>query len=462
MSAPTEKQLAPQHESQPPPTATDESRSEDEKYTTDVESGEPRASSVPAGPPPFQPPPGMAPADFPDGGLTAWAVCAGAWCCLFASFGWITCIGVFQTYYQQNQLKEYTASDVAWIPSVEIFVMQLGAPFCGKIFDGYGPRYLLIFGTIVHVFGIMMASLGKEYYQLFLAQSICSAMGAACLFYGGMNSVMTWFFKRRALATGIAASGSSLGGVIMPIMINKLLPRIGFGWTMRALAFMLLGLLIVANLTVKSRLTHTPRPWKVWDFFVPLKDPKFALLAVGSFFFFWGLFIPINFITLYGQYNGMSNSFAFYQIAILNAGSVFGRIIPGWAGDHFGKFNVTILTSALSVIFTLALWIPAHNNASITAFAALYGIVSGSFVSMISPLVAQISDIRQIGVRVGTCFMIFSVAALTGNPIAGALLKADNGGYVGVQVFTGVVMAVGTVLLIVARHMQVGLSLKKV
>ena len=108
------------------------------------------------------------------------------------------------------------------------------------------------------------------------------------------------------------------------------------------------------------------------------------------------------------------------------------------------------------------MWIPAQHNASITAFAVLYGIVSGSFVSMISPLVAQISDIRQIGVRVGTCFMVFSLAALTGNPIAGALINADNGGYLGLQIFTGVVMAVGTVLIAASRHLQVGVSMKKV
>ncbi|RDW63804.1 hypothetical protein BP6252_11349 [Coleophoma cylindrospora] len=458
----SEKQLAPEQASSPShhseSTTNELPQSEAGKEAIDEEAAVPK----PAGPPPFKPPPGMAPADFPDGGLTAWAVCAGAWCCLFASFGWITCIGVFQTYYQEHQLKNYSPSEVAWIPSVEIFIMQMGAPFCGKVFDGYGPRYLLLFGTVVHVFGIMMASLGKTYYQIFLAQSVCSAMGAACLFYGGMNSVMTWFFKRRALASGIAASGSSLGGVIMPIMINKLLPQIGFGWTMRAIAFMFLGLLIFANITVKSRLSHTPRSWKMWDFIVPLKDPKFALLAVGSFFFFWGLFIPINFISLYGQKHGMSTNFAAYQIAILNAGSVVGRILPGWAGDHFGKFNVTIITCLLSVIFTLALWIPASTNASITAFAVLYGIVSGTFVSMISPLVAQISDIRQIGVRVGTCFMIVSLAALTGNPIAGALINADNGGYLGAQIFTGVVMTVGTILIASSRQMQAGAIFKKV
>ena len=199
----------------PPDAHNPSSSSEDEKETIqDLEHG---ATPAPQpGPPSFKPPPGMAPADFPDGGFTAWSVCLGAFCCLFASFGWITCIGVFQAYYQTHQLKNYSASAVAWIPSVEIFMMQVFAPVFGKVFDGYGPRGLLIFGTFFHIFGLMMTSLGNEYYQLFLAQAVCSAMGASALFYAGTNSLLTWFFKRRALATGIAASGASLGGVIMP------------------------------------------------------------------------------------------------------------------------------------------------------------------------------------------------------------------------------------------------------
>lgn len=161
-------------------------------------------------------PPGMRPEDFPDGGATAWSVALGAWCCLFASYGWVTCIGVFQTYYQGHQLSSYTPSSVAWIPSFEVFVMQAGAPLFGKIFDNYGARFLLVFGTFFHVFGLMMTSLSTQYYQLFLAQSLCSAMGAAAIFYAGISSLTTWFLKRRALAFGLSASGSSLGGVIMP------------------------------------------------------------------------------------------------------------------------------------------------------------------------------------------------------------------------------------------------------
>ncbi len=165
---------------------------------------------------PAAPPGGPNPSNFPDGGFKAWSVVVGSWCCLFASFGWINCIGVFQDYYQRNQLSSYTPSTVAWISSTETFMMFMGAPVFGKIFDNFGTRYLLLFGTFCHVFGLMMASLATQYYQFFLAQAVCSALGASALFYAATNPIGTWFFKNRAFAFGIISAGSSLGGVVLP------------------------------------------------------------------------------------------------------------------------------------------------------------------------------------------------------------------------------------------------------
>lgn len=151
---------------------------------------------------------------FPDGGREAWLVVLGAWCCMFASFGWITCIGVFQDYYQRELLSEYSAGAIAWIPSTETFIMFLGAPVFGKLFDSYGPRSSLLLGTALHVFGLMMISVSTEFYQIFLAQSVCSAIGTSAIFWASNNSVGTWFRRRRALAFGIVSSGSSAGGVV--------------------------------------------------------------------------------------------------------------------------------------------------------------------------------------------------------------------------------------------------------
>ena len=163
-----------------------------------------------------KPPVVAAPGDPPDGGLEAWLVVLGAWCCNFCSLGFINSIGVFQTYYEQGPLHNYSPSAVAWIPSVQTFVMFGGAPFLGKVFDSYGPRYMLLVGSLFNVFGLMMNSLATKYYQFILAQSICSGIAASAVYYSSTNSVATWFKRNRALALGCASSGSALGGVVYP------------------------------------------------------------------------------------------------------------------------------------------------------------------------------------------------------------------------------------------------------
>jgi MFS family permease len=107
-------------------------------------------------------------------------------------------------------------------------MMFFGGVFCGKVFDNYGPRWLLFGGTFFHVFGLMMTSLSTKYYQFILAQGIVSALGASAIFYGSLSSVGTWFFKNRALAMGIFASGSSMGGVILPYVAFVLPTRASF------------------------------------------------------------------------------------------------------------------------------------------------------------------------------------------------------------------------------------------
>jgi hypothetical protein len=133
--------------------------------------------------------PWMDPKSFPDGGAKAWLTVAGSSACLFVSFGWINCIGIFQDYYQTHQLREYSPSQIAWIPSLQLFFMLAGGPFVGKVFDDYGHHYLLLAGTFFHVFGLMMISLSKKYYQFFLSQAVCSAIGASCVFYPAFTCV---------------------------------------------------------------------------------------------------------------------------------------------------------------------------------------------------------------------------------------------------------------------------------
>ena len=134
----------------------------------------------------------------------------------------------------------------------------------------------------------MMASISTEYYQFILSQGLCSGTGASMIFYPAMSCVITWFFKKRAFAMGIVAAGSGLGGIIFPIMVERLSSEVGYGWTMRICAFLILALTVIVNLTVVSRIPPAPRPVKIMDFIMPYKELRFSLLAFGSFLMFFG------------------------------------------------------------------------------------------------------------------------------------------------------------------------------
>jgi len=193
-------------------------------------------------------------------------------------------------------------------------------PIVGKAYDTYGPRPLLLVGTFLHVFGLMMASISTTYYQFLLSQGVCSAIGVACIFQPGLNTMVGWFNKKRGMAYGILSTGSSLGGIIFPIMITRLIRQVGYGWAMRAGAFMILGMLIIANLTITSR--HPPRPTALSkeQMAKPFHERGFIILLVGLFILTFGIFIPINYLQVQGLEAGMNPDLAQYLIAILNAG----------------------------------------------------------------------------------------------------------------------------------------------
>lgn len=132
-----------------------------------------------------------------------------------------------------------------------------------------------------------------------------------------------------------------------------------------------------------------------------------------------------------------------------------GRILPGMLADRIGSFNTITMVSLLAGVLVLGVWLPLGHSAGggpIIAFSALYGFASGGFISLAPACIAQLSDVRHIGVRTGTAYLIMAVGPLIGPPIAGALLVAMGGrSYLGVQLYAGLVMVLGVVVWCVAR-----------
>ncbi|OQD73365.1 hypothetical protein PENDEC_c015G00885 [Penicillium decumbens] len=333
-------------------------------------------------------------------------------------------------------------------------------PLYGRVLDTWGPAPVLYPCSLLCVFALCMTSLADQYYQIFLAQGLAFGLGAGGVFTTAMVCVGQWFIRRRGLALGIAVCGSSTGGIIFPIFLNKVVGEVGFYGVVRYTA-LLVGILLAAScFMVTSRL-----PRKQWDgkakwFDLTLfKEKQFALYSLGAFFVMWGLWGPFDYLPSMAQEEAnFSPELALYLISILNATSIPGRIIPPHLGDRIGHFNVVTTCAFATGISMLCLWLPFHfhpSHAGLIVFALVYGFVTGAFVSLLMPCVAKSGKLETLGVRFGTFQMVVALGCLTGLPIMGAILKKQGGtNFAGLEIFAFVSALVGATFLASSTYLM--------
>lgn len=308
----------------------------------------------------------------------------------------------------------------------------------------------------------MMTSLCSAYWQLMLAQGLCVGVGGGCLFIVSVAIIPSYFTTKRAFAIGLAASGSSLGGVIYPIVFHTLQPRLGFGWSTRIIAFLALATLIIPSLCIKVRALPARRK-KIIDF-SGFAELPFCLFSLAAFIGFLGLYIPFFYISEFASpsssTDNLGSNIAFYLLPILSSGSIAGRICPSYIADFLGPLNVLSLCTLVAGLLGFC-WIAVqHTLPGTIIWALLYGAFSGAFVSLQPSTVVSITDdMGVVGGRLGMNTFCAALGILIGNPVAGILLS--KAGWVGLQVFCGGTLAVGAGLVGVTRWSRVGLEVRR-
>ncbi|KAL3439961.1 major facilitator superfamily domain-containing protein [Aspergillus insuetus] len=346
---------------------------------------------------------------FPDGGAKAWCTALGGFLAFIASIGFLSGGSVFQSYFKTTVFPDSSLSDIAWIGSVQVWGCFFFGIWSGSLSDKYGPALPLAVGTFFMVFGNMMASLSTKFYQFLLSQGFCVALGMGLVFTPALAVQSQWFLKHRGFVVGFVMSGQMIGGIIWPILADRLLnfDGISYAWALRIIGFMQFGLMAAAILLVRRRFSH------------------------------------LFYITPYASQQGATSSLAFYDAAILNAGA------PGLLQLCHNRHIIATVSCA---VVTFA-WIGCHSDAGVIVWAIAYGIVSGALQAIFSPCISMMAPTPEvIGSWNGICITISSFAVLGSAPVAGQLI--DNAGgtdYLAMQSFTAVSLAVSCAFFIAAR-----------
>ncbi|KAF2471485.1 MFS general substrate transporter [Lindgomyces ingoldianus] len=319
-----------------------------------------------------------------DLGPKQWLQILSTFVVFFNTWGILLTFGVFQTYYEQVLIRNKSSSDIAWISTAGAFVVLSAGIVTGPLYDHAYYRVLLLSGSLLQVFGMMMISISKEYYQLFITQAICVGLGAGIAFTPSVAAAAACLTNpaTRAKAMGLMACGSSIGGVVYPLMFRSIVRSVGFGWAVRSIAFVMLSLYVVSYLPL---LNHQEPPPVIRRFFdtSALRDAPFMVLCIGSIFSATAYYIPFLYLPLLTKVRipSVGSDLAFDLLAILNGSSAVGRLLAGVAAAIFGPTETTSVSLVFGSIL-LFCWSVVDSVAGTIVWAVFWGMVSGVLVAL--------------------------------------------------------------------------------
>lgn len=409
---------------------------------------------------------------FPEGGLQAYLVVLGSLVGLIGAFGVMNGMGAIEAYIQKNQLKDEPVSSVAWVFSTFSFVTFYGSFIVGPLFDRYGAKYLLMIGTVCLSGGLFATGSAQTLYQFVLAFGLLGGLGCSLLMTPLIGVVSHWFLKKRAQAIGLAMTGGSMGGVIVPIMLRSLYTKVGFPWALRCLGFLCLFLCSVSVFLAKDRSEKEnlePLDFKskkgVIQFFkntfdfTGFKDKRYSFLVAALFLFEFSLFLSLTYLSSYALAQGVDESRAYLMLTIMNATGIPGRYIPGYFADKLGRFNMMCVASVMMSLAVLVIWLPFGSHvAALFFFAAFYGFFSASVLSLIPVCCGQICKTEDFGKRYGTAYSVVSFGILVGLPVGGAIIGEGTAKqYSYMVVFAGAACGLGGIFFCTSRYFCAGM-----
>ena len=341
---------------------------------------------------------------------------------------------------------------------MQIFLLFFIGTLSGRATDAGYFRPVFIAGTMLQLLGVFMTSLSTKYWQLFLAQGVCTGIGSGLLFCPTLALIPTYFTRNRAIAIGIAASGTTTGGMLLPGVVEAALPRVGFGWTVRIIGFIMLVFQLISLALARTRVP--PRKIGSVIELSAFKEPQYALFAIGIFFCFWGIYPAYYYVGEYAtSIVGVSYANSVNLLIIMNGIGIIGRLIPPFFADKYtGPANMMIPFVLFSSI-SLYCWPAIRSQGGLFAFATIYGLFSSAVNALFPTTLASLTtDMTKMGTRMGMVYTTIAFATLTGTPIAGAIV-GSAGGYLGMELFAASLLMIGASFLVAARVAGSGMRL---
>lgn len=385
----------------------------------------------------------------------------------FTGCGLNFAFGVYQELYEtlDGPFANASAAEIDLIGTLAVSLMTIGAPFASAWTKTYSPRSVSLFGGILFAIANIAASFGQKLWHFVLTQGLLLGCATCLSYIPAVTVAPGWFDQRRGLAMGIILSGTGLGGVAWAPLLRYLNSTIGFRNALRTTGVIAFVLITTSASILKwepaadaqrlrealgrRRGLNIPRAnWSI------VKSRAFAAHSSGAILQAAAYYTPVYFFSSYARTLGYSDTAGANFIALSNAMNFGGKITVGWLADRYGRLNALVLTTFVSALVTLSLWLPSSTILELNVrrglfltFTCLYGLTASAYVALFPTALAEQFGIQNFASINGLLYMIRGIGTLVGTPVAGALIHGHETAVMGTMVsFEKTIVLVGVLL----------------
>ncbi|CAN8096912.1 unnamed protein product [Discula destructiva] len=303
------------------------------------------------------------------------------------------CFGILSDYYSRTEpFKESSA--IANIGTCCSGLMYLGgfpALLLNRMFPRWA-RYSPLIGLLILCAALCASAWATSVTQLILSQGVFYGIGGAIAYTPCTMYIDEWFVKRKGLAYGIMWSGTSLSGVVLPLVLERLLESYGYQTTIIIWAAVLFGISAPLAWYIKPRIPPLPvRSLRSFNLRFAISR-RFILYQVSNTIEAIGFYVPGIYLPIFaGDVLGANEFGSSLCILVLNTSAVAGCIAIGWLIDRF-HVTTCVLVSAIGVTLgTFLLWGFTTSIPMLYIYCVSYGLFAGSYSTTWTGVMREVS-----------------------------------------------------------------------
>lgn len=331
----------------------------------------------------------------------------------------------------------WSVTSISAAMTIGFLSMALASMVWGPLSDRFGPRPVVLTGSLVLCVSLALASQTTSLLAFQIIFGILVGGGIAAIFAPTMACVTGWFETQRSLAVSLVSAGMGMAPLTMAPLAAWLVSVTGWRTTLLVIAAMAAAVMIPVSLLVRrppalesadsSAAAPAGEPESGLSVAQALRSPPFIILLLTNFFCCATHSGPIFHTVSYAVSCGIPLVAAVSIYSLEGLAGMGGRVAFGLLGDRFGAKHV-LVTGLLLQAFGVLGYFFVSELAGFYAVAAVVGFVYAGVMPLYAVLARENFPLRMMGTVIGGTAMAGGLGMATG-PVAGGFIYDTFGSY---------------------------------